>query len=490
VSTIDRAPIAADGSLGPFAALPGTLMVARSGAAVTVVANNVYVIGGHGGNADLQSIEHAAITNDGVLGPFSIVGTTLSTGRSGHTATMLGNALYVEGGLGAQGSSGIERSILGADGSLGPFIAAPQASMATLRAGHTNAILGNYLYALGGLNLAGSVLSTVERAAINAGSAIAMFDGNAGPSLQVASQSHTTAVIGNYLYVFGGLGNAGFLSRVERAEIASDGSLRPFATLAETVLSNGRDLHACAVAGNHVYLIGGRVKNAPTPTIDHSAIAADGTLGFIEPASVSLTTSRDGLTAVVIGNHLYVLGGFSGGGTQATVERATIGADGSLGRFSIVPGVNLTGPRTGHTSVVLGNFLYNLGGNSGGGPVLATVERATINQDGSLGPFALVPGVTLTSARAFHTSFVIGSYLYVSGGQGATPELDSVERSPIAVDGSLGPFAPVPGVKLGTARLEATAVVLAGQVYVLGGQGPAGRLTSVERAVLAGGGSP
>jgi Kelch motif len=413
-----------------------------------------------------------------------MVGTTLSTERYGHTATVLGNALYIQGGLVAQVVNNIERSMLGTDGSLGPFTTAPRSAMATVRTGHTNVIVGNYLYTLGGLGAAGpgGALSAVERATINTGGAINTFAGGVGTDLQDGSESHASAVIGNHLYVFGGLGSSAILSRVERADIAADGSLGSFAKLAGTVLSTGRYLHTCAVAGNHVYLIGGRIGAFPTLTIDHTVIAADGTLGFIEPASVELQIPRQSPTAVTIGNHLYVIGGIGDTESPTTVERADIAADGSLGGFSIVPGVNLSVVRSGHTSVVLGSFLYNLGGISGSS-VLSTVERATIKPDGSLGPFAIVPGVTLKNARAYHASVVVGNYLYVLGGEGLTQDLDSVERSAIAADGSLGTFAPVPGIKLATTRTGLTAVALTGQIYVLGGS----QLTSVERAALGAG---
>jgi hypothetical protein len=354
--------------------------------------------------------------------------------------------------------------------------------MATARTGHTNAIVGDHLYTLGGESTpAGGALRAVERATINGGGAITTFEPLAGATLQVGSDSHTSAVIGDHLYVIGGEGTGGGrLSRIERADIADDGSLGPFATLTSPSLSVGRFLHACAIAGDHVYLIGGRPTSMATSEIDESLVAADDALGFIEPAAVALQTARFGHTAVAIGDHLYVLGG------TGAVERADIAAGGSLGRFAAVsdPGVSVN--RSGHTSVVLGNFLYNVGGTSGSA-VLNTVERAPVNPDGSLGPFVPVPGVMLGNARAYHASIVVGNYLYVLGGQDSTGALASVERSAIAADGSLGPFAAT-SVTLATGRIGPTVVALAGHIYVLGGRGPAGVLTSVERAALAPGG--
>jgi N-acetylneuraminic acid mutarotase len=354
-----------------------------------------------------------------------------------------------------------------------------------VRSGHSNAIIGNYVYTLGGSSTTDGTLNAVERATINTGGAIHTFDAGAGTSLQAGSESHTSTVVGHHLYVFGGGGDTDVLSRVESADIAADGSLGPFTKPRRAALSTGRYLYACAVAGNHIYLIGGRSADSNgMATIDESVASADGTLGFIEPAIVHLQNLRHSHTAVTIGTHMYVVGGIGSSTSPITVEHAGIAADGSLGPFAVISGVNLSVPRAGHSSVVLGNFLYNLGGFDSS--ALATVERAMINPDGSLGPFAMVPGVMLRNGRAYHASVAIGNYLYVFGGmnQTGTP-LDSVERAAVAADGSLGPFVAVSGVKLITARFGLTAVAVAGQVYVIGGRGAAGgRLTSVERATL------
>jgi hypothetical protein len=47
--------------------------------------------------------------------------------------------------------------------------------------------------------------------------------------------------------------------------------------------------------------------------------------------------------------------------------------------------------------VLIGNYLYVLGGFATS--PLSSVERAQIHADGSLGPFALLPDVTLITAR-------------------------------------------------------------------------------------------
>jgi hypothetical protein len=156
----------------------------------------------------------------------------------------------------------------------------------------------------------------------------------------------------------------------------------------------------------------------------------------------TLAVRRDNHTSTVVGHHLYIVGGVGRTGALNSVERAVINADGTLGRFAIVPGINLVTPRQAHTTVVIGDQLYVIGGFGNGS--LGSVEHATIASDGSLGPFTIISNVTLETARQGHSSVIVGNYLYVLGGLGMSG-LNSVERAIIHADGSLAPFATVPG---------------------------------------------
>jgi hypothetical protein len=142
----------------------------------------------------------------------------------------------------------------------------------------------------------------------------------------------------------------------------------------------------------------------------------------------------------VIGRWRYLVGGTAGTTALASVERAPINPGGTLGTFTDA-GVSLVTLRRGHTAVVIGPWLYVIGGARAAG-TLGTVERAAIAADGTLGAFATVSGVDLVAVREHHTSVVIQSYLYMTGGDGPG-DTDTIERATIAADGSLGDFATV-----------------------------------------------
>jgi len=466
LNTVERAIINSDSSLGPFMVVPNVnLTTARHGHATAIIGGYLYVVGGTGSSGPLQDVERATIGADGSLGSFAPVpAARLTSARSGHTTLAIGNYLYALGGLADNNSlASVERAPLAADGSVGAFAPAPDVIFTTARHGHSTSVIGNYLYVLGGTGTA--PLNSVEHATLNAGGSLDSFEVDTGAPLNVGRADHTTAVTGNHLYVIGGfLFGVGTQTTVERATIHDDGSLGPFENFEVTALG-GDENQTTAILRNYLYLIGG----AGNQNIERVSINPDGSLGASALVSgAKLVETREAPTCAVLANYLYVLGGFGNNGWLTSVERAPVNADGSLGGFMTVSGTNLVTGREGHTNTVIGAYLYVIGGGVGTGP-LNSVERATINADGSLGAFAQVPGVTLVTARRFHTSAVVGGYLYVLGGRGPAGDLDSIERAPINPDNSLGAFATVPALNLTTTRFGHTTAILENYVYAIGG---------------------
>jgi hypothetical protein len=125
--------------------------------------------------------------------------------------------------------------------------------------------------------------------------------------------------------------------------------------------------------------------------------------------ATALPYALSATTAVVIGQYVYLVGGQTGAGTPVSyVLRARIYPDGSIGNFT----------RTGdmqtavHSpSVVrIGNYLWAFGGYNGGN--YATGQRAPIRPDGTLGPWetSLPGGRNIMAAAASY--FNGPPYLY------------------------------------------------------------------------------
>ena len=460
LSSIEHATIGSDGSLGPFVTVSGiTLITPRQDHTSVVVGGYLYVIGGLG-TGPLKSIERASISADGSLGPFAAVpDTALATPRYGHTAAVSGNYLYVLGGTSGAGSMrDVERATISTDGSLGSFATVSSAFLTTPRTGHTTEVIGRYLYAFFG-GVGGSLsVNSVERAPLDADGSLGTFSTVPDATTTLASHGHTTTIVGNYLYALGGSNDFDFLDHGEQASLNISGSLGPFATMSGVKLVTSRAFYAGAVIGNHVFVFGG----SGDTRVEQASVNPDGTLGsFATLTDVALTTKRSGLATAIVGSYLYILSG----DTAGSVERSTIAVDGSLGPFAVVAGLALVTQRD-HTATVIGDKLYVLGG-SGANGFLPDVEESTIGPDGSLGAFASLPFIKLATARSEHTSAVVGTYLYVVGGMSAAAtELSTLERADI--HNGITSFETVPDVSIAATR-GLTAAVVGSSLYTVGG---------------------
>jgi hypothetical protein len=452
---IERASANGDDTLNPFdfqynppdsdgEAEAMSLVESRGYVASAVLGNHVYIIGGFDVNRgkELASIEESTIQSDGSLGPFSIASTTLTTAREGASAIVVGNTLYVIGGDGARNPpmplSSIEAAPIRADGTLGPF-------------------------------------TTVTNSAL------------ISPRSQAAVFVTPTSV-----YVMGGRSTT-FLGSIERATISPDGSLGPFTLVTDSALSVARAGAALVATSNGVALVGGRSgDDATLKTVEQATVKADGTLTpFGLVGTSGLTSGRSDAGAVVVGNWVYVLGGFRPFDTTGfRLERASIDASGQLAPFTVDKTTSAAMYRTGACSVVVGNQLYVMGGRDVRGLEIDSVEVATIAPDGSLSPFTLtdsftavpqydgngnpIPGkfVELAVPRSKFSLFVLDGAVYVAGGfqySGTTAgSQSSVEVAGFTgLDWNLGPFQAAPPLQ--TARNGHDNLVLGQTVYVLGG---------------------
>lgn len=538
---VERASIRADGTLDAFTVLPDvSLVTGRDEFAMVTINNYVYVIGGLGGDG-LTSIERAAFDANGVLGTFEIVPSHLNVARVGATAVIVGDFLYVIGAGGMVGTTtnqSIERARIEPDGSLDPF----EMIDVTLFEPRQDAgaiVSGNQLYVFGG----GSS-SDVEAAPIHPDGTIDPFALMPGVSLVIPRYDFASAVVGDGLYLFGGNGSGEVPDVVERAPIHADGTLGTFASTGVAI--NDRGGLGVAVAGNDVYVIGGGRAGATgelpvlhasidasdtigtstmtSSTLDtpvysdavltssnavyaiggmtgfttfsaavQSAPVTDGIVGSFATTSVQLVTARADFGTLTVGNTVYVIGGNTAAGAVGTIERTTVGADGSIGAFAVDPDSALVTPRSQFAVATItrsdGPYVLVLGGLAGDGTVLSSIEQAPINPDGSLGAFQLVGN--MTTPRYGHGSFVVpavasaGEDVYVVGGRNASGFLGDLERG--HVDPSYhNSFAtgPVPNTGLSVPRASHAIVLLGDHVYVAGGENDTGALDSIEVATF------
>ncbi len=410
----------------------------------------------------------------------------------GGTSVTVGQRVYILGGLsGRNYFLPAISSTINADGSLAGLVRDPGVTMTTPRYSHTSVRIGNFVYVIGGVDTTGAQLASVESSTVAADDTISAFAPVPGVTLKRGRSQQMSVVIGDYLYEIGGFGG-GPLDDIERAVINPDGTLSPFAAVDGITLTTPRGAASAVIRGDRLYVIGG-VDVEPLTTVESAPIGADGSLGaFTVVDNVTLTTGRSAHGTLVIGDSVYVIGGTYSTGTElasigtglASVERASFTGD-TLGGFAVVDELALADPLANAQFTVVGDHLFVIGGLFSSGWD-SSVENASLDDSGDLSNFNIVDGVTLTTPRCGHSSFVVGNHLYVIGGSpsvGGTPRGD-VEDATILPDGSLTTFAPVPGVTLVTPRALHTTFSGAGVVYVAGGESSGSQLTSVESATL------
>lgn len=187
-----------------------------------------------------------------------------------------------------------------------------------------------------------------------------------------------------------------------------------------------------------------------------------------------MNTPRNAHGLVIEGDFIYALGGGTSNRDLNTVERARINDDGSLGPWQYMTSMNTW--RSYPAAVAAGGFLYAIGG----GIPLAnqySVERARINPDGTLGVWEYTNPLSIPRNQG-PAAVVAGEYIYVLGGR----YFKSVERAHVNSDGSLGNWEPLNAMT--TERDFANAFVVGGSVYMIGGRSLTEYLKSVERAKI------
>jgi hypothetical protein len=175
---VEVATIAADGTLGAFATVAfGTMTTPRYQAAVLVHQEEgfagafIYVVGGRDANGYLTDIERGYVEANGTFyGTVHLTGLpSLGTARAGHALSLIGDQLYVIGGANASGAlDSVEVATFGPDAAapLTPFTSANGVHLHDPRGFASCTVIANELYALGGQNTQGA-LATVEHAKLH-----------------------------------------------------------------------------------------------------------------------------------------------------------------------------------------------------------------------------------------------------------------------------------------------------------------------------------
>lgn len=281
---------------------------------------------------------------------------------------------------------------------------------------------------------------------------------------QTGRNSHAAATYGDYIYVLGGT-SGGQRSDVQYAEVGADGTIAEWKTT--TSMLGNRDSFSAAAYGGYLYSVGGSPGGVSVDTVHVAPIGSDGALGGWTSTN-ALPVRRYNHEVFAHDGYLYVVGGILGESSDPITEvlYAPILAGGAVGTWNAT--TSLLDTRAAFGLAVSGGYVYVSGGNSvAGGAPLDSVHYAPILAEGGLGTWSETSPLDI--ARKNHTLAAIGDSLFAIAGYDGSNVIASVEMATRNADGSLGAWTSVdvlPGAREGHAS-----VVVDGRVYVLGGAG-------------------
>lgn len=289
-------------------------------------------------------------------------------------------------------------------------------------------------------------------------------------------------VVGDTLFLIGGVDGKNFLDTTEYARIRKDGSLYPWQ--AGPRLNEARGFIDAAVHNGFVYVAGG--GNGPNGhhllrSVERARILPNGTLGPWQTENNQMNVARRCSKVIATDTDLFAFGGF-GGTLLDTVERAAFRPDGSIGEWQLETKSMLM-PRYVNSVKKWGvkkwgSAAYVVGGHDQTkGVGITDVEWSPLSNPEVRNWQATQP---LQIGRYGLSTAAQGDYLYALGGLTGLEYLDSVEKSRVQADGQLSAWSMT--TPLDEPRAMFSVINYQDWIYVVGGTSRKNYLSSVVYA--------
>ena len=134
---------------------------------------------------------------------------------------------------------------------------------------------------------------------------------------------------------------------------------------------------------------------------------------------------------------------------------------------------SLPAARYGGATVTANGYVYYIGGNNTSNVAQTTVYSAKLNSDGTVGTWSTLTSTPLPSARMRATATVVNGYVYVLGGLDASSTAtQTVYSAKLFADGTIGNWSTTN--QMPTVRRGGSTITANGYIYYVGGQDNAG----------------
>ena len=471
-ATVYRATLKVDGSLEPWTTST-SLPIALNHHAVASAGNCLFVAGGDS-NLGLQSQVYSTVIgpNGEITAWQELANARLPQPLRMHTVTVAAGQLFLVGGFG--GTPAIDRdevyqATINPDCTLEPWQELTGAALPRPMEEHAAAAADGYLFVTGGHRYGNfEQYDTVYRAATFPDQNLVGWQELSQTPVPQPLSAHSAAVSGDYLFVSGGLGLTGVQPTVYRASALIAGQTGPWSEV--TPLPQPLREHVTLGVGDRLLTLGGHNGSADQAAVYQARVNADGSLSAWQPHPCALPLALSSHAAVVAGDSIYLSGGRQGFAERAGVYRLRRDDDGSHGCWQ--PLSTLPRPLAEHAMTAGAGYLFVSGGIIGGGSnTTNTVYSATLKTDGTLSAWTELSANPLPMSLRSHVMAVANGYLYIAGGFEAF-ELTTqyrVYQAKIRADGGLEAWQELATTPLPQALENHAAVVTDLYLLILGG---------------------
>lgn len=220
--SVERAKILKNGSLGPWTLEKTTLNLPRRCVKLILFNKRIYAFGGFGGTL-LNSIESAPILDNGHIGQWQIEENTLTLPRYVHAGKKTANSIIVTGGHNENQGEGLNNVEWASVNSESDFQWRETHPLLKGRYGHNALVLGDFIYVLGGLEKI-NYLRSIEKSRIDPGTGEPDKWQYTNP-LSVALANFGVISYNDYIYILGGTNQDGYYNNVEFTSVNARGDL-------------------------------------------------------------------------------------------------------------------------------------------------------------------------------------------------------------------------------------------------------------------------
>jgi N-acetylneuraminic acid mutarotase len=308
------------GSTLPWDASPAQLALPgprTDGTAVQVGSKLMYVGGSDGTNPTATTFVTPLYS--GNFGPW-LNGPALPAARTGAATAVFGNAVYVAGGSGPDGEPTDTVYVAAQDlntGEIGAFAADDTLKLPAPRAGAAIVAAGDGLFLIGGTDRL-APQPTVWKAALDTKTG-KLTAWKAQQSLPSGLMQTAAALVGDFVYVYGGQGVNAPTNAVLRGDVSKAketlGQIvaweSPTSATANTINLPAPRARAGSFSANGVlYLVGGQDGSGLHPELYWTVPDAKGDIpGWKHQAQTDLPTGVAGTSAAVSGSDVFLVGG-------------------------------------------------------------------------------------------------------------------------------------------------------------------------------------